>query len=116
MSQPTLIDTLQQTIDKNDPTQKAIGLLAVLVDSKINEIHTAMSEIKRKAEEQDEKIQGLSHDKACPFGLNAKVSEMEKALEPLVFVNRYPKLALLMLLGFLTLMGFGVERVIQFFN
>lgn len=121
-----IVEIINQTIDQNDPTQKAIGLLALLVDSKINAMAEKMGTLKKELNEQKFSLDDLKNLKQCPIGLEAKLKEdritidrqIEKInaiLQPLYFVDKYPKLAMLMVIGILTLCGLGLERVISFF-
>lgn len=122
----SLVEIINRTIDQNDPTQKAIGLLAVLVDSKINAMTDTISKFKGELEGHQMDLNGLKHLKECPLKLETKFDknysenkeELEKInaiLQPLYFVDKYPKLAMLMVIGILALCGLGLERVISFF-
>lgn len=121
-----IVEIINQTIDQNDPTQKAIGLLALLVESKINTMAEKMGTLRKELNEQKFSLDDLKNLKQCPIGLEAKIKEdritidkqIEKInaiLQPLYFVDKYPKLAMLMVIGILTLCGLGLERVISFF-
>lgn len=121
-----IVEIINQTIDQNDPTQKAIGLLALLVDSKINAMAEKMGTLKKELNEQKFSLDDLKNLKQCPIGLETKLKEervtidaqfekINAILQPLYFVDKYPKLAMLMVIGILALCGLGLERVISFF-
>lgn len=110
----SLNDTLQQQLDKNDPTQRAIGLLATLVDNKLEQMVASIEAVTEKIEEQERKIGVIDHARACPHGLEREIIKIKKTIEPLSFIDNYPKLAVLMFLGLMTLMGMGVDKLFEF--
>lgn len=106
---PTLGQILENTLDKNDPTQRAIGLLAALVDSKMSEVQELIYKLDNRINNQQEHI-----DKMHPMpNCSDKIEKIESAIQPLYFADRYPKLTLLMVIGFLSLCGLGIERIID---
>jgi len=107
----SLNDTLQQQLDKNDPTQRAIGLLAALVDNKLEQMNATIEEISKKLETQEGEISNISHARGCPHGIEKRVASLETVVEPLSFVNNYPKLTALMFLGLVTLLSMGIDKI-----
>lgn len=109
----SLNDTLQQQLDKNDPTQRAIGLLATLVDNKLEQMVASIETLNGKIEEQEKKIGVIDHARACPHGLDRELVKINKIIEPLNFINNYPKLAVLMFLGIMTLLAMGTDKLFE---
>ena len=114
-SQSPMLQIINKTIDHNDPTQKAIGLLAMMVDNKFNEMTSEISKINDRVTDQQADIDGLQHSKGCPFGYGNELKKINEALQPLYFVNKYPKLAVLMMIGFMTLAAMGLDKLISYF-
>ena len=110
-----LVEVLQQSIDKTDPTQKLIGLLAVLVDNKFNELNETVGIVQGDIYKQNDRIDTIDHNKSCPFNMNTRMDKLEASMQPILFIDKYPKLAVLMVIGFLALMGLGADRVVNFF-
>lgn len=120
----SLIDTINQIIDKSDPTQKAISLLAVLIDSRLkyiskenSEQHTELSdrinEILTKQENHETRIQSIENKKICPLGVDTKHDQMKKDLEIVLFFSEYPKITILVALGIVVLCSLGVDKLID---
>jgi hypothetical protein len=109
----SLNDTLQQQLDKNDPTQRAIGLLATLVDNKLEQMVASIEAVSEKLEEQERKIGSIDHARACPNGIDQEMARVRKIIEPLNFITDYPKLAGLMFLGLMTLLAMGTDKLFE---
>lgn len=120
----SLIETINQIIDKNDPTQKAISLLAVLIDTQLkfissenSEQHTDLGDkienIVKTQAEHEKRISEMENKKLCPLGIDTKHEQMKKDLQVVLFFSEYPKLSILVLLGILALCGLGVDKLVD---
>ena len=69
----------------------------------------------------DDTIEQLSkkidkHDVTCPHGADKKIREVEGQLKKINFIfffTQYPKLFILLIIGVLSLMGLGIDKVID---
>lgn len=111
-----LIDILQQNIDKTDQTQRIIGMLAVLLDEKFDQLNEKMGEVNMELEDHAKRIEQVDQHSNCPFNINKRVDMLEEAMRPMIFIDKYPKLTMLIVIGFLALTGLGVEKVITTFS
>lgn len=120
----SILDSINEIIDKSDPTQKVIGLLAVLVDTRIRQNsvenslqHTILLEkittISSAQGDYEERLADVEHHKSCPLGVDTKHTQLMKDLEPLLFITNYPKLAILMVIGLFALTGLGIDKLIE---
>jgi vacuolar-type H+-ATPase subunit I/STV1 len=123
----TILESIDQILDKTDPVQKAIALLASLIDirmrqfsSENSEQHTHLldkiNEVSKDQEDYEKRLNSAEHIANCPLGNDKDLEELKKQLQPYLFINNYPKLALLMLIGVLALCGLGVDKITEFFK
>lgn len=106
-----IIKVINNTIDQTDPTQKAISLLAILVEERFDQMSKTINNMNNRIDSNQKDIDFL-HD-TCPLHLDKKIDKIESIVQPITFVNNYPKLGIILLLGFITLCGMGVERIID---
>jgi hypothetical protein len=122
-----MLQIINKTIDQNDPTQKVIGLLAMMVDDKFSEMSEEMLRVNNRMNTQDTTIKDIEHLKVCPLGFGKNMEELNERLDsqegdikqireilqPIDFVGKYPKMAILMLIGFLVLVGMGFDKLLS---
>lgn len=122
-----MLQIINKTIDQNDPTQKVIGLLAMMVDDKFSEMSEEILKVNSRINTQDTTIKDIEHLKACPLGYGKNMEELNERLDsqegdikqireilqPIDFVGKYPKMAILMLIGFLVLVGMGFDKLLS---
>ena len=106
-----IVTILDNTLDKTDPTQKAIGLLATLVEDRMSSMYEIIERLEIRINTQDINIDKVRHNESCPLKHDVEIKKMNDILQPLFFVDKYPKLALLMVIGILSLCG--IERLID---
>lgn len=106
-----IIKVINSTIDQNDPTQKAISLLAILVEERFSQMSETIKSMNNRIDDNQKDIENLHNN--CPLHLDKKIEKIEGAIQPITFVNNYPKLGIILLIGFITLCGMGIERLID---
>jgi len=120
----TILETINSIIDKNDPTQRVLALIASLVDTRLkqfssenSEQHTNLldkiNEISTEQESQYKQIEALENLKKCPLGMDIKLEDTRKELAVVLFFSDYPKLSIIMLVGLTVLSGLGVDKVVE---
>lgn len=120
----TILESIDQILDKTDPVQKAIALLATLVDTRIrqfsgenSEQHTFLldkvNEIAKEQDGYDKRLRNAEHINRCPLKTDNQLEELKKELQPYLFITSYPKLAILMLIGIFALCGLGIDKLAE---
>ncbi len=71
-------DVIKDMIDSTDPTQKLIGLLSDLFESKVQIIDENISDIKQVLINLEKKM--TDHDKQCPFDSPLQIKKLEQSL------------------------------------
>lgn len=123
----TILESINQILDKTDPVQKAIALLATLVDTRLRQFSNENSEqhthlldqvngVIKDQEDYEKRLTNAEHINQCPLSTDKKVELLRDELQPYLFINKYPKLALLMLIGIFALCGLGFDRIIEIFK
>lgn len=119
----TILETIDSIIDRNDPTQKILMLIATLMDSRLKQISRETSEqytklldkindVSKDQEDHEGRIGSMEHKKMCPLGIDKSLEKTKEDLTVILFFSEYPKLSVIMLVGLLVLSGFGMERML----
>lgn len=120
----TILESINQILDKTDPVQKAIALLATLVDTRIRQFSNENSEqyshlldkineVSKDQEGYETRLRAAEHLIKCPLEIDTDLKKLRSELHIYLFITSYPKLALLMLLGVFSLLGLGIDKLIE---
>lgn len=123
----TILESIDQILDKTDPMQRAIALLATLVDTRMRQFSIENSEqhthlldkingVIKDQEDYEERLLTAEHITHCPLGSDNDIKKLRDELQPYLFITNYPKLAILMLVGVLALCGLGIDKITEFFK
>jgi hypothetical protein len=116
----TILETISSIIDRDDPTQKVLGLVANLVDSRLRQIgnenseqHTTLFDkigiVAKIQEEHGKRLIDIENKKTCPIGMDTKY----KKLDVILFAIEHPVLTMIFGSGILLLAGDKVGEFIM---
>jgi len=115
-----LTKNLQSMIDPKDPTQRLIGALAAMIDSKFTRLSERLNKQDEVLIKQNKALEGLKHQDKCPMGvdskvdsIHAKVETISKTIEVYTFITTHPKIAIVILIGVCSILGMGVNEILD---
>jgi hypothetical protein len=106
----TLSANIQNIIDKNDPNQKLIGMLAIMIEDKLDGIENKIEIVSEKVNAQ--KIISDNHSLKCPLNIETRVTRLEEAIDFVIFLRKNKWILALVSLGLLTLSTYGLDKII----
>ena len=104
---------LQPLLDSKDPTQKAIGLLAMLVDDRFQQTQQTLSGHTIQLEDINTRIKRLETREDCPIKLDNKVTQLDKDLKVVRFFSTNWKLFFILILGIIAIIELLSSGVIS---
>ena len=80
----------------------------------LNEVIFPMQMLRERIDVIDKEVKRIDHSRGCPLNLEKELEKVNIVLQPLYFFDKYPKLVILLILGFVTLLALGIDNVFKF--
>jgi len=121
---------IQSIIDKDDPNQKLIGMLSILIEEKFEQIDERFKIFDEKLDNSIERIEneigGVTqkinnqerktqlHDVQCPHRLDDRIVEIENQIDWIKTLQKYKYITLLVIIGIASLLAKGLDKIVDF--
>lgn len=119
-----ILHSINEILDKTDPTQKALALLASLVDTSFNNFREENNiqfenmmiryeEIVKDNEINKIKLETVINRKLCPLSNDVKYNELEKRLKFILFFTEHPIITTIVIVGIFSILGLGADKLFE---